>query len=318
MCKCANSGATNSSKLPDSRTRIHPGAAGTRPQQPVLCYCAPCCCCPRTDADIVYTVKPAWASYLAFIEEAQADAAFQVELGYSACNSAAVNTGRRRRAGSGVCTAPPTATRVQALRAARQACTPQHVHHAPCPLPLVPAITLHAGNYVALPTRGSIAMFDGWTRGFPEGLAAKENDQQYVERIHDQILRRCTGRSGCIKARDEVSGAGQARGAGLAGRRAVLATAVVAGCLIQSPWHAVLAGCLGAETGPQEEAWDVRTAHKAEAGHSRGTTGLASSLNQPLLPALQQPLFICTRSAPLTCTPAAPPTRPPACPLPCR
>lgn len=43
----------------------------------------------------MYTVKPVWTSYLTFIEEAEADAAFQVELGSSACNSAAVNTGKR-------------------------------------------------------------------------------------------------------------------------------------------------------------------------------------------------------------------------------
>ncbi|KAI7838010.1 hypothetical protein COHA_008192 [Chlorella ohadii] len=95
-----------------------------------------------SDADIVYTVKPVWTSYLTFIEEAEADAAFQVELGSS--------------------------------------------------------------NYVVLPTPGSIAMFEGWTKGFQEGLEAKENDQQYVERIHDKILRRCTAASGCIKAREEM------------------------------------------------------------------------------------------------------------------
>ncbi len=59
---------------------------------------------------------------------------------------------------------------------------------------------------MVLPTPGSIAMFEGWTKGFREGLKAKENDQQYVERIHDKILRRCTAASGCLKTREEVGG----------------------------------------------------------------------------------------------------------------
>lgn len=67
---------------------------------------------------------------------------------------------------------------------------------------------------MVLPTPGSIAMFEGWTKGFQEGLEAKENDQQYVERIHDKILRRCTAASGCIKAREEVGGVRQCGGCG--------------------------------------------------------------------------------------------------------
>ena len=92
----------------------------------------------------MYTVKPAWASYLAFIEEAQADAAFQVELGYSACNSAAINTGRRcrqavpaggagrqRRAGSGVVRLLPLLLVCKRCALRGRHAHHGHVHHAP-------------------------------------------------------------------------------------------------------------------------------------------------------------------------------------------
>ncbi len=36
------------------------------------------------DSDVAYTIKPAWASYIAFIDEVQADGAFQAEYGLSA------------------------------------------------------------------------------------------------------------------------------------------------------------------------------------------------------------------------------------------
>lgn len=42
----------------------------------------------RADSDITYVIKPAWASYLAFIDEAQADGAFQEEWGLSECQGA--------------------------------------------------------------------------------------------------------------------------------------------------------------------------------------------------------------------------------------
>ena len=42
----------------------------------------------HADSDISYVIKPAWASYLAFIDEAQADGAFQEEWGLSECPGA--------------------------------------------------------------------------------------------------------------------------------------------------------------------------------------------------------------------------------------
>lgn len=38
----------------------------------------------NADSDIAYAIKPAWASYLAFIDQVQADGAFQAEYGMSA------------------------------------------------------------------------------------------------------------------------------------------------------------------------------------------------------------------------------------------
>lgn len=62
-------------KLGQPATSCQEGGA----QWPSPCSCMTAAPLPAADVDIAYTAKPLWESYLAFIEEAGADGAFQYE-----------------------------------------------------------------------------------------------------------------------------------------------------------------------------------------------------------------------------------------------
>ena len=63
---------------------------------------------------------------------------------------------------------------------------------------------VNGGNYVMLPTPGSIAMFEGWSAAAPDGIKENQHDQQFLDRIWDKIFRRCTALWGCNNIRNEV------------------------------------------------------------------------------------------------------------------
>ncbi len=75
----------------------------------------------------------------------------------------------------------------------------------PCSSPAYLAVcAVNGGNYVMLPTPGSIAMFEGWSAAAPDGIKENQHDQQFLDRIWDKIFRRCTALWGCNNMRNEV------------------------------------------------------------------------------------------------------------------
>lgn len=65
---------------------------------------------------------------------------------------------------------------------------------------------VNGGNYVMLPTSGSIAMFEGWSAAAHDGIKEGQHDQQFLDRIWERIFRRCLSRDSCEHVRGEVSG----------------------------------------------------------------------------------------------------------------
>ena len=65
---------------------------------------------------------------------------------------------------------------------------------------------VNGGNYVMLPTPGSIAMFERWSVTAHDAIKENQNDQQFLGRIRDTTIRVCTNRWGCNNVRNEVRG----------------------------------------------------------------------------------------------------------------
>ena len=181
--------------LPASGCRLRPEPVcdATFP----LPACLPFCFLP--DVDIAYTVKPVWDSYLAFMDQAGADGAFQHE-----------DPGGAAWLAAWLAASQPCATMCHhaSLRAQRQeAC---HDHPAPCPLasrclprpPRPPAV--NTGQFVLLPTPASLAFAERWNSlaasMIPQGLAT----QPALRQMHHHHFEACTSLCQCFWANRNV------------------------------------------------------------------------------------------------------------------
>ena len=156
----------------------------------------------HADSDIAYAIKPAWASYLAFIDQVQADGAFQAEYGMSACLPNK-HQGALLRGGMQATHAALHSELHLSLSQASAACG-----YSAC---ICSCRAVNGGNYVMLPTPGSIAMFEGWSAAAHDGIREGQHDQQFLDRIWERIFRRCLSRDSCEHVRGEVSGGASGR-----------------------------------------------------------------------------------------------------------
>jgi hypothetical protein len=153
------------------------------------------------DSDVVWSLKPAWPSYLAFLEVSGADAAFQSEY----------QNGE------------PTALFLRSVADVHRCCTltlelnqlallyNQPAWSLPRPdqqqLPSHPAV--NGGNHVALPTRGALTLFKAWAGMAQDAVKRKLNDQDGLGALRERQWTKCMGAKTCATRRLQVQEGGR-------------------------------------------------------------------------------------------------------------
>lgn len=172
-----------------------------RPLHPPCPHLCPphCCRLPAADSDVAFVNKPVWDSFLAFIEEVGADAAFQAEqhIGVAPMRHALNHARHARLAG-----------------VVRLACA----SFAPSP-PLLPFHSVNIGSYVVLPTPASIRLYDAWAGSAVAAIRDKKQDQFFLPKL-SHLFDLCNTRHSCLEKRKaQVSSRARWRGCLAAGER---------------------------------------------------------------------------------------------------
>lgn len=156
------------------------------------CPTVPPCLSAHADSDVVFTVKPVWQSYLAYLEAGSADAAFQAE--YSSGDD------------QGVLLVPRLTCLVPCgKRCLRPHASPFNKKQKPSSVGCAPCPAVNGGNYVVLPTPAAIKLFEAWSAKALKSIKAGQHDQQGLDQLMEHSLRRCTWSSkSCRRLRREV------------------------------------------------------------------------------------------------------------------
>lgn len=184
---------------------------------------------PHADSDIVYTLKPAWASYMAFIEDGHAEAAFQAEgnsgehkakgplpvwgalEAHLPANSGVgeqrpVTTPGLLSYAASACLGPPT------LEAMPQpnVCDEPHCLHPPPHLQTptfapAPATTVNGGSYVVLPTPSAVELFSNWSSHAKQAIAQRLHDQDILNSLIWKAWYKCVTHHDCHNMHNDVS-----------------------------------------------------------------------------------------------------------------
>ena len=148
------------------------------------------------DTDVAYAAEPVWDSYLAFIEQAQADGAWQQEGPGGALILLSALPSRRQPAGA-------------AGSACAAGCLPQtRILSCCCRSSRSPAFCVRAantGHFVLLPTPAALSFAAGWIAAAPAMLAENLSEQSSLLALEGMHFVSCSTLCKCYSAAHNVS-----------------------------------------------------------------------------------------------------------------